>query len=170
MAEPESWPLPVGGGNISYTAHYYDQGQVVWKRYATYHAEPESLLDYHLITLDRLRYWFACYESEFSFAHKLYNCVFYIPLFLGSAATLILWTFRAFRDNEQCDRLVTVLLAMVLSFSAMHAMLQVDYGWRYRVPIIPCLMLLTAIAVHTAMQYQRQKTIGVSDQSNANKT
>jgi hypothetical protein len=29
MAEPESWPLPVGGGNISYTALYYDQGQVV---------------------------------------------------------------------------------------------------------------------------------------------
>jgi uncharacterized membrane protein len=137
MSEPDSWPLPFGGGHISYTAHYYDDGQVVWKRYATYHAEPETLMDYHLITLDRLRYWFACYESEFSFGHKLYNCVFYIPLFLGSAAALILWTFRAFKDREQCDRLVTVLLSMVLAYSAMHAMLQVDYGWRYRVPIIP---------------------------------
>ncbi|MGZ0174160.1 MAG: hypothetical protein ACKVHE_32035 [Planctomycetales bacterium] len=160
MAEPDSWPLAIGGGNISYTAQYYDQGQIVWKRYATYHAEPESLIDYHLITLDRLRYWFACYESEFRFAHKLYNYIFYIPLFLGSTATLILWTFRAFRDNEQCDRLVTVLLSTVLAFSAMHAMLQVDYGWRYRVPIIPCLMLLTAIAVHTTIQHRRRTSTG----------
>lgn len=152
MSKPESWPLPFGGGHISYTAHYYDDGQVVWKRYATYHAEPETLMDYHLITLDRLRYWFACYESEFSFAHKLYNCVFYIPLFLGSGATLILWTLRAFREHEQCDRLVTVLLSMVLAYSAMHAMLQVDYGWRYRVPIIPCLMMLSAIALDAALR------------------
>lgn len=158
MAEPESWPLPAGGGNISYTAHYYDQGQVVWKRYATYHAEPESLIDYHLITLDRLRYWFACYESEFSFAHKLYNCVFYIPLFVGSVVALVLWTRRTFGSNVQLDRLVTVLLSMILAFSAMHAMLQVDYGWRYRVPIIPPLMVLTAIVLDAAVQYQRRRS------------
>lgn len=158
MAEPENWPLPFGGGNISYTAHYYDQGQVVWKRYATYHAEPQSLIDYHLITLDRLRYWFACYESEFSLAHKLYNCVFYIPLFVGSGVAVVLWTFQAFRSNEQQDRLVTVLLSMVLAFSAMHAMLQVDYGWRYRVPIIPPLMMLTAIAVDAAVRYQKRES------------
>lgn len=158
MAEPDSWPLPVGGGNIKYTAHYYDQGQVVWKRYATYHAEPETLLDYHLITLDRLRYWFACFESEFSFAHKLYNCVFYIPLFAGSVVTLVLWTRRTLQNNKQLDRLTTVLLSMVLAFTAMHAMLQVDYGWRYRVPIIPSLMMLTAIAVDASVQYQKRKS------------
>jgi len=152
MSEPESWPLPFAGGHISYTAHYYDDGQIVWKRYATYHAEPETLIDYHLITLDRLRYWFACYESEFSFAHKLYNCVFYIPLFLGSTATLVAWTLRVFRNREQCDHLVTVQLSMVLAYSAMHAMLQVDYGWRYRVPIIPCLMMLSAIALDDALR------------------
>ncbi|NQV24852.1 MAG: hypothetical protein HQ518_10835 [Rhodopirellula sp.] len=161
MAEPESWPLPVGGGNIKYTAHYYDQGQVVWKRYATYHSEPESLLDYHLITLDRLRYWFACYESEFSLGHKLYNCVFYIPLFAGSAGAVILWTFGAFRNNADRDRLVTVLLSMVLAFSVMHAMLQVDYGWRYRVPIIPCLLLLTAITADAARQAWKQRATGM---------
>jgi hypothetical protein len=157
MAEPESWPLPVGGGNITYTAHYYDQGQVVWKRYATYHAKPESLLDYHLITLDRLRYWFACFESEFSFAHKLYNCVFYLPLFAGSVVVVFQWTLRSFQNNEPCDRLVTILLSMVAAFSAMHAMLQVDYGWRYRVPIIPCLVMLTAVAIDTALRYRSQK-------------
>jgi hypothetical protein len=158
MSEPESWPLPFGGGNISYTAHYYDDGQVVWKRYATYHAEPETLMDYHLITLDRLRYWFACYESEFSFAHKLYNCVFYIPLFTGTVIALAFWTCRTSSSNEQSDRLVTVLLSTVLTFSAMHAMLQVDYGWRYRVPIIPCLMMLSAVALDTAIQNLRRRS------------
>jgi len=157
MSAPESWPLPFGGGHISYTAHYYDDGQVVWKRYATYHAEPKTLMDYHLITLDRLRYWFACYESEFSFAHKLYNCMFYIPLFLGSAATLVVWTLRLFRDREQCDYLVTVQLSMVLAYSAMHAMLQVDYGWRYRVPIIPCLMMLSAIVLDETLRRRIRK-------------
>jgi hypothetical protein len=96
--------------------------------------------------------------------------VFYIPLFLGSATTLILWTFCAFRNNEQCDQQVTVLLSMVLAFSAMHARLQVDYGWRYRVPIFPCLMMRTTIAVHTAIKYQRQQTIGMSGRSNPGKT
>lgn len=158
MSEPESWPLAFGGRHINYTAHYYDDGQVVWKRYATYHAKPETLMDYHLITLDRLRYWFACYESEFSFAHKLYNCVFYIPLFLGSGVALILWILRAFREREQCDHMVTVLLSMILAYSAMHAMLQVDYGWRYRVPIIPCLMMLSAIALDAALRRRIPKT------------
>lgn len=146
MENPEAWPLPAGGGHIKYTAHYYDQGQVVWKRYATYHARPETLLDYHLITLDRLRYWFACFESEFSLAHKVYNALFYVPLYAGSLWAVKLWVRKELLWNQELDRLVTVLLASVLAFTAMHAMLQVDYGWRYRVPIIPCLLMLTAIA------------------------
>ena len=145
MAHPEHWPLPVGGGHIKYTAHYYDQGQVVWKRRGTYHAPPETVVDYHLITLDRLRYWFACYESEFSLAHKAYNVIFYGPLFAGSALSVLFWARGRFRRSDDLDRLVTVLLVAVLSFSVMHAMLQVDYGWRYRVPIIPFLLLLSAI-------------------------
>lgn len=149
MQNPERWPLPAGGGHIKYTAHYYDQGQVVWKRYGTYHDDPvpETLLDYHLVTLDRLRYWFACYESEFSLAHKAYNVLFYVPLFVGSACSLLFWTRGRFRTSPELDRMVTVLMVMLLAFTAMHAMLQVDYGWRYRVPIIPCLLMLTAIAV-----------------------
>ncbi len=42
--------------------------------------------------------------------------------------------------------LVTVLLVTVLSFTVLHAMLQIDFDWRYRVPIIPCLLMLAAIA------------------------
>lgn len=146
MGNPEAWPLPVGEGHIKYTAHYYDQGQVVWKRYATYHEVPVALLDYHLITLDRLRYWFACFESEFSLAHKAYNVVFYVPLYVGSLWAVKLWVRKELLWNLELDRMVTVLLTSVLAFTAMHAMLQVDYGWRYRVPIIPCLLMLTAIA------------------------
>ena len=157
MANPELWPLPVGGSHISYTANYYDQGQVVWKRFGTYHDAPQTLLDYHLITLDRLRYWFACYESEFSLAHKAYNIVFYVPLFAGSALSALFWGRGRFRRSEDLDRLVAVLLTTVLAFTAMHAMLQVDYGWRYRVPIIPCLLMLTAIAVDEIVRCKQQK-------------
>lgn len=146
MMDPDSWPFPVGGGHIRYTARYYDQGQVVWKRFATYHEPPESFLDYHLITLDRLRYWFACFESEFSLAHKVYNVLFYLPLLAGSAWAIRLWAGRRLLHHQDLDHLVTVLLATVLAFTAMHAMLQVDYGWRYRVPIVPCLLMLSAIA------------------------
>ncbi len=165
MANPERWPLSVGNSHIQYTAHYYDQGQVVWKRDGTYHARPESVLDYHLITLDRLRYWFACYESEFSSVHKVYNVLFYGPLFAGAALSVLLWTRRRFRMNEDLDRLVTVLLVTILSFSAMHAMLQVDYGWRYRVPIIPCLLMLTAITANELMRGPQRTQLPVHDEA-----
>lgn len=100
----------------------------------------------------------ACFEGEFSFARKLYNCVFYIPLFAGSLVSLVLWTRRTVLNNEQLDRLATVLIAMVLAFSVMHAMLQVDYGWRYRIPIIPCLMMLTAVSIDAVLRRWKQRT------------
>ena len=67
--------------------------------------------------------------------------------------------------NEDLDRLVTVLLVTILSFSAMHAMLQVDYGWRYRVPIIPCLLMLTAITANELMRGPQRTQLPVHDEA-----
>jgi len=38
-------------------------------------------------------------------------------------------------------------------------MLQVDYGWRYRVPIIPCMMMLSAIALDAAVRHKSRDAI-----------
>ncbi|HEX6039267.1 hypothetical protein, partial [Longimicrobium sp.] len=144
MQRPARWPLGALTGTVERTARFYRVGEVVSGREPTFHAPPSTVADYAAITADRFIHFFAVGASDFSLAHTLVNAAFFVPAYLLAA-----WLFVAMlrgRDGLTQPRRDVFLAAagFVLATAAFHALLQVDFDWRYRLPVLPHLMVLAA--------------------------
>jgi hypothetical protein len=144
MQRPSRWPLHALSGTVDRTAHFYSVGEVVSGRPASAHAPPVSVADYAAISADRFVHFFAFTTPEFSLLHDLLNAAFFVP-----AYALALWLAVAMlrgRDGlSQAQRDVFLAAAGFVAATALfHGLLQVDYDWRYRVPVLPHLALLAA--------------------------
>ena len=144
LQQPSRWPFGAFSQPLNRTAQFYALGEVVSARPATYHAPPVSVLDYAALAADRFLHFFAVTASDFSLAHDLVNAVFFVPCY-----ALVAWLAVAMargRDGlSQPQRDVFLAAAgFVLLTAAFHGLLQVDFDWRYRAPILPHLVLLAA--------------------------
>ncbi len=144
MKEPSRWPLSFASSWIQRLSEEYHQGCVVLQRPETYYLNPTSMLDYVFITLTKLVYFFSPFVGRYSFAHKVANLVFFVPVYLLALSG----TLKLFRSSAQTT--VTqwwagwIALLWVASFALFHAVQQIDYDWRYR---LPCLLPLIVLAV-----------------------
>lgn len=144
---PARWPVGFARREIELIADTYAQGQVVWDRPETYHAIPVTAGDHLLITGDRLLHFFAVGAADYSAAHWLVNLSFYGFVYLAAAS--FVWRLcsgRAQMVAGERDACFAVLGAVV-AYALFHAVVQVDYDWRYRLPIMPHLILLAAAGV-----------------------
>jgi hypothetical protein len=144
VQQPSRWPMEAFTRPLERTARYYAVGEVVSARPETAHAPPVSVLDHVAIAGDRFLHFFAVTAADFSLSHNLVNAVFFVP-----AYALALWLFVAMvrqRDGlSQPQRDVFLAAAVfVLVTAAFHGLLQIDFDWRYRLPILPHLVLLAA--------------------------
>lgn len=144
MQRPARWPLDSLSGTVARTARFYDVGEVVSARESTFHAPPSAVLDYAAITADRFLHFFAMAADDFSRAHTLVNAAFFIPAYL-LAAWLLVAMARGRDGLSQGQRDVFLAaVGFVLATAAFHALLQVDFDWRYRLPVLPHLVVLAA--------------------------
>lgn len=144
VQQPARWPLEAFSRPMERTARFYATGEVVSARPETYHAPPVSVLDHVAIAGDRFLHFFAVTAADFSLSHNLVNALFFVP-----AYALALWFVVALvrqRDGlSQPQRDVFLAAAgFVLATAAFHGLLQIDFDWRYRLPILPHLILLAA--------------------------
>jgi len=144
MKEPSSWPLSFASDWIHRLSEEYHQGYVVTQRPETYTLNPSSLLDYVFITLKKLAYFFSPLSYSFSFAHKVANLAFFVPVYLLA----LLGAVQLFRSSALLP--VTqwwaswIALLWTASFALFHAVQQIDYDWRYR---LPCMLPLVVLSV-----------------------
>ncbi|MBV0913455.1 hypothetical protein [Anianabacter salinae] len=128
----------------SMVKHYYDAGEVVYDRPATYHSPPSGYLDYLLLVFDRWLHFFWVTAEGHSVAHVVYGLAVRAPIMV--LAALAVTRLASARPIERDDaHLIASVLCLVWVFSSAHGMLQVDYDWRYRAPVMPsmaCLALL----------------------------
>ena len=144
LQQPSRWPVHALSGTLRETARTYSIGEVVSARLPTYHAPPSSVAEYAAIAGDRFLQFFAVAASDFSLAHKLVNAVFFVPAY-GLAIWLLVAMLRGRDGLSQAQRDVFLAAAgFVLATAAFHGLLQVDFDWRYRLPVLPHLMLLAA--------------------------
>ena len=144
VQDPSRWPLPFGSPQISEIAQTYAQGQIVWDRPETYHQPPVHLWSYWAITADRMLHFFVPVAAGFSSAHIALQLLFYIPVYvLGGYFLIMLVRGRTRLPQPQQDVFYAALAAIAI-YAIFHAMVQVDYDWRYRIPIIPHLILLAS--------------------------
>lgn len=142
--DPERWPLDSLSAAFRNVAVGYARGEVVSARPETYHAPPGGLVDYLLISADRFLHFFAIGAATFSAGHWLVELVFFLPCYaLALWLAAALWRGRTeFGAPER--KLFLAAFGAVLSYAIFHALVQIDFDWRYRTPILPHLILLAA--------------------------
>lgn len=155
MQQPERWPLPVLAETVEATATRYAAGEVVYARTETFHEPPRSLADFVSITADRLAHFFAFSASDFSLGHILANGAFFLPAYALAALALVgRTTGQGGFSSGQRDVLLAAA-AFIFLTAWFHALLQVDFDWRYRAPILPHLILLAAAGVTVLLRRMR---------------
>lgn len=144
MQDPGRWPFTAFAGSFRSTAAGYAVGEVVSARLETFHAPPRQLGDFMLISADRFLHFFAIDAAAFSRAHLIGEAVFFLPCYaLAAWLGLALWRGRtAFAAPER--KVFLAAFGALFCYALFHGLVQVDYDWRYRVPILPHLILLAA--------------------------
>jgi hypothetical protein len=144
VQDPARWPFDALSAAFRDTAAGYANGEVVSARPETFHAPPRQLLDFALISADRFLHFFAPGAAAFGRGHWLAQLAFFLPCYaLAGWLALALWRGRtAFAAPER--KVFLAALGAVFAYALFHALVQVDFDWRYRAPILPHLILLAA--------------------------
>jgi hypothetical protein len=144
MQDPARWPFGPLSRAFATVARGYAVGEVVSGRSETFHAPPQQLLDFVLISADRFVHFFAPGASHFSLGHWAVQMLFFLPCY-ALAAWLVLALCRGTTSFGAAERKVLLAAAgAVMAYALFHALVQVDYDWRYRLPILPHLILLAS--------------------------
>jgi len=149
VQDPARWPFQALSHTIRYTAGNYAAGMVVSGRPVTFHAPPVSLPDYAAITTARFLYFFSFLSSDFSLPHNLIAALFFAPTYLLAGVGLYGLFRRGTGLNGREERVVVLSILLVLAFSFFHALIHLDFDWRYRVPVMPHLIFLAALGIRT---------------------
>lgn len=147
VQDPSRWPTERLADAIRVQSGEYSAGQIVRDRPETYHSAPDDLLDYVLVTADRFRHFFRFTMDAFSRSHNLFNVAFFVPVYLLVVATLVRLAAGRLPVGPRERDVVLLSVVVVFSYAVFHSLTQIDYDWRYRVPVIPHLVLLAAVAV-----------------------
>ena len=72
------------------------------------------------------------------------SLAFFLPVYaLAGWLGIVLWRGNdGLGENQR--RLFLASMGAVLAYASFHALVQVDFDWRYRLPILPHLILLAA--------------------------
>ena len=144
MQAPGRWPFHPLSGAIHMVAGGYGIGEVVSARLETAHAPPQALIDYVLISADRFVHFFAIGAADYSAVHWTVTLVFFVPCY-GLSAWLCIALLRGrsgFRAAEQ--RVFIAAAGAIFSYALFHGLIQIDFDWRYRLVILPHLILLAS--------------------------
>jgi len=144
VQEPGRWPLDSLSVAFRNVGAGYAVGEVVSGRPETYHSPPSALIDYLLISADRFAHFFAIGAADYSAAHWLAELIFFLPCYaLALWLAVALWRGRTGLAGPE-RKVFLAAFGAVLSYAFFHALVQVDFDWRYRIPILPHLILLAA--------------------------
>lgn len=146
VKDPERWSGSSLADAFRVQSREYHRGEVVSARKETYHAPPVALVDYVLITADRFLHFFALTAAGFSRGHTGMNLAWFVPVY----AAALLGAVAGLRNlGDRRARVVALSVAVILAFAAFHALTQVDYDWRYRLPVLPHLLFLAGVGTAT---------------------
>lgn len=129
-------------------------GEVVWDRHETAHLPPKSVAGHLLIELDRFVRFFQFTSSGYSRAHNLIATAYYVPLYLLGMIGVVHGLLKAERRRRL---IVQVTVLWILASAWLHAVTILDFDWRYRLPLVPHLILLAACGVDVLMRRGRDQ-------------
>jgi hypothetical protein len=143
------WPSDFLRPKLQEYADREQRGEVVWDRAETAHAPPGSMLGHAAIEVDRFVRFFQVTTPRNSRAHNLYAIVYYGAMY----ALALIGIIAALREGDRRRRAaVHAALFWILSAAALSAVSVLDYDWRYRLPLMPQMILLAAIGLDASVR------------------
>ena len=156
LMHPDQWPFGAPPSFLLLLSDEYHRGVLVYA--------PESdlvvpaattVFGAVIITLQKLLYFLTPWLPHFSKSHTMLNLAFFIPAYGLSAVAL---ANRARLSPRQ--RRATVLLAIyAIALAAFHAMMQIEFDHRYRLPMLTALIMLSAIGLEAMRRPQMLASI-----------
>jgi 4-amino-4-deoxy-L-arabinose transferase-like glycosyltransferase len=143
------WPSDFMRPKLQEYADREQSGEVVWGHTETFHAPPVSFGDHVSIEADRFVRFFQVTSERNSRGHNLYSILYYLLLY----ALALFGIATALRgDDRRRSAVVHVTLLWILTAAALSAVSILDYDWRYRLPLMPQMILLAAIGTEAAVR------------------
>jgi hypothetical protein len=144
LMNPAAWP----GGRLpamfELLSREYREGVLVYSPDNNFIVSPATdWLGFIRITLEKWVYFWTPWLPHYSAAHTVMNLAFFGPVYFLSAVAL-----RHSRRLSPSQYIAAWMLGVVaLLVSSFHAMVQIDYDHRYRLPLLPVLMMLAALGL-----------------------
>ena len=143
------WPFFFSRAKLTEYAEREHHGEVVYDRPETYHRPPVTMADHVAIEVDRFFRFFQATSSTYSRRHNLVAGVYYTPLYLLALFGII----DAFRGGDDVRRrAVHATLLWIVSVAAFSAMTILDFDFRYRLPLMPQIILLAALGFDASLR------------------
>ena len=152
LMHPELWPLGPPPPFLALLSDEYRRGVLVYA--------PESDLVVPAattvfgavrITLQKVLYFVTPWLPHYSAAHTLLNLVFFVPAYGLSAAAMI----NRQRLLPAQQRATVLLTAYMIVLTVFHAMMQIEFDHRYRLPMLPVLIMLSGIGLEAVRRPRR---------------
>jgi hypothetical protein len=153
LQNPSSWPIGPLPAMLGLVRDEYRVGMFVHQASPPMLVTPASdMLGFVRITLEKLIFFITPWLPHYSSVHAVINLLFFLPLYGFAIAAIS--NLRRLAESQQ--RAVVVLALFVLLMSVFHAMLLIDSDHRYRLPLLPALLMLAAIGLESV---RRPRTI-----------
>lgn len=143
------WPSDFMRPKLQSYAAREKSGEVVFDRPELSRRPPVTMTDHVVIEIDRFVRFFQVTTSANSRRHNVMQLIYYIPLYLLA----IIGVVMALRSGDRRRKaVVEVALLWILSMAALSGATVLDYDWRYRLPLMPQLILLAACGVDALLR------------------
>lgn len=138
MNDPSLWPLPWMRNGITSMSTEFHRGRVVIDRPETY-LVPHSFAGIVAVFAARVVRFFQFAARGHSRVHNIVNFVYFLPLYVFA----LIGVATAGRVRDERVRVGIVFTAIwVGAIALFHGLTLVDFDWRYRLPVMPQLILL----------------------------
>ncbi len=146
LANPSAWPAGSMPDMLTMVRDEYRAGMFVHQSSPPMLVEPAvDVLGYARITFQKLLFFITPWLPHYSTAHTVINLLFFVPGYGLSIAAIS--NLRRLPAPQQ--RAVVVLALFVLAVVVFHAMTLVDSDHRYRLPILPAILMLAAVGLES---------------------
>ena len=159
LLNPSAWPgrLPA---MFEVLSREYRQGVLVYSPDENFNVAPAvDWFGFIRITIEKWIYFWTPWLPHYSAAHTVMNLAFFAPVYFLSVIALL--RSRRLAASQQIQAWLLATLALFVS--SFHAMVQIDYDHRYRLPLLPVLIMLAGLGLEAGRRPPPIDTLPASD-------
>lgn len=144
MIDPAAWPFGSLPDYFAALSREYHMGMLVDAPESNLMVEPaDNWLAAMRLTTQKIVFFLTPWLPTYSAMHTIVNLAFFLPAY---GLAIIAARHRA-RLSPSQRRAVLILMLFVLSSAAWHALIRLDYDHRYRLPLLPALIMLAGLGL-----------------------